>query len=191
MAGLKGYGESNPLLSALFGTFQSATSAGATTSALWSQLRESAGRAYLAGSIALDQYTASQIQEVGRGVLSDQGIGIGAVNWYRQASGEWLRAKLNLHAQANDEQILGTSIWVPKWAITTNAAVPTRYLSRVNFTYETLGGEIVTEWKSFEHFAPITTIEDILTNAQSQFANRDRYHVTRVVGVNDYEIAQR
>lgn len=191
MAGLNGYGESNPLLSALFGTFQSATSAGATTSALWSQLRESAGRAYLAGSIALDQYTTSQIQEVGRGVLSDQGIGIGAVNWYRQAAGEWLRAKLNLHAQENGEQILGTSIWVPKWAITTNAAVPTRYLSRVNFTYETLGGEIVTEWKSFEHFAPITTIEDILTNAQSQFANRDRYHVTRVIGVNDYEIAQR
>ena len=182
-----------PLLSGLFGVFQSAGAARQSTADLWSTLRVAAATWQFQAQGGGDLPTATELEATGAQILKDQGIGIQQVNTYRALSNQWRTAKGNLTGAELDQQITSQMIFQPPWARTTDTAVPSRYRIRMQFTAEDGGGTEFTTWGTFELQDPLTSIGDALNQATALVGKKptsDTPIGATVTGVNDYEIEQ-
>ncbi len=113
------------------------------------------------------------------------------MNRYTKMAGEFLRAKANLAAQGLDEQIMGTSIFNPEWSTTgDNPAVPTRYRVRVlrNITVRGFTHIERNEWASYEIASPITSMADVLAQANAMFSQADYNSRADINEILDYQI---
>lgn len=180
----------NGLLSGLWGVFQSAVQDNLPTSDIWTQLRITASTYYYQSrgeSVPRDE---TALEDLGRSVLSQAGVNAGNVSTYRMVAGNWLRSKVALANTALDEQISGNAVFVPPWATTTSSQVPTRIRARVNATWTNQAGEEITGWKTFEMFGPLTTPGALIDQASALITGSDKYQVSGLVSVNDYELEQ-
>ena len=184
---------SSPLLSSLFGAFQTGAGQKLDTASVWKSLRVTAGQVQYRISGSYEPITEDQLEANGAQILRQQGIGIQDVNTYRKLAGQWRAAKDNLQALDPDSQIRATEIFRPPWAQTDDPSVPSRYRIRVNWEITPAAGDVFTSWASYEVTAPITSIADALEQAGKLVAKQptsDTPPGASVTGVADYEIEQ-
>lgn len=183
----------NPLLSGLFGAFQSGAAQRLSTSDIWSSLRQAAGTWQLQATGQLENATVDDIQAAGVNVLSASGVNAAGVSTYRGIAGAWLAAKNRLQGLDMDQQISAREIFVPPWATTTQAGVPDRYRIRANWEITTPDGTVLNQWGSYELTTPLTNLNDVLAQAQAQagtIPNSDWPVGGVVTGIDDYELEQ-
>jgi hypothetical protein len=183
----------NSLASGLFGIFQSAASGGTDTATVWANLRSAAGTwAYQAGGGG-EMPTEAELEESGRQILKDQGVTIQTVNTYRALAGQWQSAREALASADEGSQITASQIFTPPWANSDTDAVPSRYRVRVNWELTPAAGDVFTKWSSYELTSPLTSLDDILAQAEGK-ARDDKYLYLLSGGaapsVSDYEIEQ-
>lgn len=183
----------SPLLSGLFGVLQSTSAAFTDTAGTWSALRQAAG-AWQWQSQGLGPLPDGDVLESnGQEILRSQGVGIQQVNTYRAIANSWRSAKANLHAQDLDEQIRATSIFQPPWAQTAATGVPSRYRARIEWEVTPQDGDPFFTWGTYELDSPITTMNDVLAQANGLVARKPTSNMplgAQVTDVNDYEIEQ-
>lgn len=181
----------NSLLSGLFGSFQSSIQSHASTADLWSDLRANAATWFYQSQGGGETPTDEELQETGRRILSEQGVGIQQVNTYRALSNQWATAKANLASNDPGDQIETSDIFRPPWAQSAGAGVPDRYRVRVGWQISPAGEDQYTKWASYELTSPITNMADVLDQAGSKMAG-DKYIQLLNGGdfpdVADYEI---
>jgi hypothetical protein len=158
----------NDLASGLFGTFQESAAAGLDTQTVWEKLREAAGSWQWSTSGRGGEPSPEELQDVGRGVLSDQGIEGRVVGEYRKIAGEWLGAKERLGSLEPQSQIRGQHIWQPPWAQTTDPNVPSEYRARAQWQMTPTSGDSYTLWKTYELQTPLTSRGDIEGQVEGQ-----------------------
>jgi hypothetical protein len=187
-----GAGES-PLLSGLFGAFQTASAFRQDTATLWSTLRVNAAtwqfQAQGGGAIP----SQADLEAQGRQILHDQGVGLQQVNTYRAIANQWRTAKANLHQLDMDEQIENRHIFQPPWAQTAQQGVPDRYRVRVEWEVEPIEGDSFTTWGSYEVDSPLTSLQDILDQAGALVGNKPSSDIpvgAEVKNATDYELEQ-
>jgi hypothetical protein len=193
MSAPPGEGGTNPLLSGLFGTLQSAASQRLSTASVWQTLRVAAGTWQHQASGGGETPSLAQLEEAGRAVLSQAGVGIQQVNAYRGVAGQWLAAKQRLHAADSAAQVQGNQIFTPPWATTAGPDQQSRFRVRVNWTITPTAGDVFNKWSTYEMTAPVTSIDDVLGQAAAKAAG-DKYLSLLSGGaepaVADYEIEQ-
>lgn len=193
MAGEGGWLNASPLLSGLFGSLQQAAQAHQTTQDLWTNLRVQAATWQWQSTGQGELPSQAVLEEQGRSILSEQGVGIQQVNTYRALANQWANAKANLGAANPADQIRGGSIFVPPWAQTTGDAVPSRYRVRVQWEVTPEGGDPFNTWGTYETGDPLTSLQDVLDRAGSLVGKKPTSNVplgAQVSGVSDYELEQ-
>jgi len=187
-----GAGES-PLLSGLFGAFQSAAGQRQDTASLWSTLRVNAAtwewQSQGLGELPSDQ----ELEARGAQILHEQGVGIQQVNAYRALANQWRSAKQNLADAGESDQIMADQIFRPPWAQTTAGGVPDRYRVRVQWQVEPVEGDAFTTWGSYEIDSPLTSLSDILDQAGGLVGNKPTSDIpagAQVTGATDFELEQ-
>jgi hypothetical protein len=110
--------QQHPLLSGLFGTFQTAAQDKVNTSELWTALRQAAGNWWYQSNGLKVPTDPAVLESTGASVLHSQGVSAGNVSVYRGIAGVWLQSKKNLHELDWNDQITGECIFVPPWAKT-------------------------------------------------------------------------
>jgi hypothetical protein len=193
MPGPAGWGGSNSLLQGLFGSFQAGAAQHTDTASIWTSLRINA--ANWANRFTPDEGALSdaELEEQGKGILAQAGVNAVTVSTYRGIAGQWLAAKQNLLAADQDTAIAANQIFRPPWAKTADPAVPDRYQLRVQYTITPTIGDAFTKWSTYEVTAPLTTISNILDQANGLVAG-DKY-LSLLAGdtdpeVSDYELRQ-
>lgn len=193
MAGEPGFPGQNSLLSGLFGVLQTSASQRLSTADVWQSLRVAAGTWQFQAQGGGELPPTADLEAAGREILSRSGIGIQQVNTYRGIAGQWLASKQRLQAAENNLQVTGQQIFTPPWATTTGGEQLSRYRVRINWEITPVAGEVFTKWSAYELTAPITTIEDALSQAGAKAAG-DKYldllSGGAPLGVADYEIEQ-
>lgn len=164
----------NPLLSGMFGSFQRGAAEHETTTAIWERLRQNAGEWEQSVSGRGGTPTISELQEAGREVLAEQGVGALQVNEYRRVAGEWLGAKERLEALGREQQVTASAIFRPPWAQTASGAVPEAFKARVQWQITPTSGEAFTKWSTYELTSPLLTTGDVIDQATAAMEN-DRY----------------
>lgn len=149
----------------MFGALQTGAAERASTGDIWSSLRQTAGSWLYAAQGQPAPSDDRVLEEVGRQVLSTQGVDAASVSAFRGIAGSWLGAKQALHALDLGQQVTAGEIFRPPWSATANALTPSRYRIRTQWQYESAAGDILTGWKSDELTAPLTTKGDALTQA--------------------------
>ena len=187
-----GAGDS-PLLSGLFGVFQSMAAQYADTATIWTTLRVNA-------AVQANQFTGggenpsiSELEAQGAQILKSQGVDAIQVGLYRSLAGQWRTAKANLTGADQRQQITGAMIFQPPWAQTLDDSVPSRYRMRVEWQGEDAVGTPFTTWGTYEMGTPLTSIEDALARARTlvgKVPTSDMPPGASIVGINDYEMEQ-
>lgn len=193
MASEGGWLNASPLLSGLFGSLQQAAQAHMTTTALWQTLRVQAGTWAWQSTGQGELPSQEVLEENGRSILSQQGVGIQQVNTYRALANQWANAKASLSEANPADQLRGDQIFVPPWAQTTGDAVPSRYRVRVNWEVTPEGGDPFNTWGTYETSDPLTSLQDVLDQAGSLVGKKPTSNVplgAQVTGVSDYELEQ-
>lgn len=188
-----GFSGASALLSGLFGSFQNSIQAHASTADLWSDLRTNAATWYYQAQGGGETPTEDELQETGRRILSEQGVGIQQVNQYRALSNQWATAKRNLQEGNGDDQVTANQIFRPPWATSADSAVPDRYRIRVRWDSTGVDGNPVNQWSSYELTAPVGSINDALDQAGDKVAGDQYLQLlagTTPLEVGDYEIEQ-
>jgi hypothetical protein len=158
---------------------------------VWEALRLAAGSWQQRAAGVTEQVSDSQLAQIGREALSKAGIGIAQVNTYRGLAGSWLAAKTQLHALDEDQQIPAGAIFTPPWAITTANGVEPRYRARVNWAVEAPDGEQFEKWSTYEVDAPLTTLGDLLGEAEDaaeDYVDSDQVYAASGLSVLDFEL---
>lgn len=163
-----------PLLTGAFGSFQSAALAGLSTSEVWSKLREVVGQWAFSTSGAAGTPTVSELEDTGREILSQQGIGIQQVNTYRALAGQWRGAKERIASLDQGAQIDAAAIFRPPWAATAGPAVPSQYRARVNWQITPSSGDVFTRWSTYTLTTPLMSKGDVLAQATASMED-DKY----------------
>jgi hypothetical protein len=182
-----------PLLSGLFGVFQSASGGFQSTASIWSALRQSAATWQFQAGGGGDLPPTEELESIGAQILKDQGISIQQVNTYRAMAGSWRSAKANLQAADSDQQITGSMIFQPPWATTTDTSVPSRYRLRVQWQFQTEAGESGTSWGTYEMGSPLTSVADALDQASQMMGKKPTSDIpvgATVSQANDYSLEQ-
>lgn len=159
----------NRLLSGMWGTLQRASEERLTTERVWSSLRSRAAEWSLQARGLPPAASVAEEQELGRQVLSQQGIQPGNVSVWRGEAGRWRRAGEVLNGLGADEQITSEAIFTPPWAKTAGAGVPSRYHARSLWQIEDSEGAIHEAWRTDEVETPLTTkryIEEQLSSGE-------------------------
>lgn len=157
---------SNPLLRGLFGSLQSAASQSLDTSSIWSSLRAAAGSWQFSARGVAQPWDPTELEAAGRAILSAQGVNGATVSTFRGIAGSWLGSKQRLHALGEQEQITGRAVFTAPWARTADASVPSRYRLRTQWQVTPSTGDPFTVWKADEIDGPLTTLADMLGQAQ-------------------------
>lgn len=193
MPGGPAEGSTNPLLSGLFGVLQSAAAARLSTADVWQSLRVAAGTWQYQAQGGGETPSLSELEQAGRQILSENGVGLQQVNEYRASAGQWRAAKERLQAANNGTQVQGNQIFVPPWATTAGPEQQSRFRLRVNWEITPTAGDVFNKWSSYELTAPVTTIADALDQANGMMSG-DKY-LQLLAGDSsptpiDYEIEQ-
>jgi hypothetical protein len=149
----------------LFGSFQAGAEAGSTTSEVWQDLRVNAATWQEATSGTPGASSIQELEEAGRQILSNAGVGIQDVNTYRSIAGDWLSAKQQLQAAALDQQIEAPMVFVPPWATTTGGEQDSQYRVKVAWTIPDEGVGAHLQWGTYLIGAPLTSVGDLLDQA--------------------------
>jgi hypothetical protein len=158
---------------------------------MWRGLREGA-YSWAEGVLSVTSSTPPTPEEIQ--ARADEFIGhvtIQDMNRYSQLAGEYLRARQNLQQLGEGGQITGDAIFSPPWSKTVgNPAVPTRYRLRVQREIEVRGFTRITrtEWATYEFSGPITSIADLLNQANTLFAQADYNARASINQILDYSI---
>lgn len=181
------------LLRGAFGSLQQAAAQSLGTAGVWDALRRTVGQwSYQTQGIG-SQPSDTELLDAGRKILSAQGVGIQQVNQYRGLAGEWRGAHETLLNLDPDEQIRGSSIFQPPWAITAADGVDNRYQFRVKWQITPVEGDPFVKWSTYEVDNPLTTVADLLDQAGTKAAG-DRYLYLLSGGsapeATDYELEQ-
>jgi hypothetical protein len=190
---LPGIGGENPLLSGLFGVLQTAATQRLSTEDVWSSLRQAAGSWAFQAAGGGPTPSIADLEALGTRILSEQGVGIQQVNSYRALAGTWRQAAANAQNLPADQQILAQDIFVPPWAKTTAAGVPSEYRVRVQWQVQPTVGEAFTTWGTYQLTSPLTTIADVLTQAQGLVGKKPTSATppgANITGIVSYEIEQ-
>lgn len=193
MASEGGWLNASPLLSGLFGSLQQAAVNHLPTQDLWTQLRVNAATWQWQTTGQGELPSQEVLEQQGRSILSEQGVGIQQVNTYRALANQWASAKDALHAGDPASQVNGEQIFTPPWAQTTSDAVPSRYRVRVNWEVTPTSGDPYSTWGAYEASDPLTSIQDVLDQAGSLVGKKPTSNVplgSQVTGVSDYELEQ-
>lgn len=183
----------NPLLSGSFGVLQSEAASRASTQDVWRALRINAGTWQWQAQGGGELPPVGELERAGAQILHDQGVTIQHVNAYRQVAGQWRYAKESLQRLESDQQITAREIWQPPWATSTSSEVPSRYQVRLQWQMQSATGELGTVWGTYELENPLTTLNDVIDQAQSKAGRKPTSDLplgSKITGVNDYEIAQ-
>lgn len=160
---------------------------------MWDALRSGA-QAWASGVLSITSVLPPTEAEIN--LQAQQLIGnvtVRDMNRYTALAGQYISSKNNLLSQGLEEQILGTSIFVPPWATTAgNPAVPDRYRIRVlrDITVQGFTAIQRQEWATYELTGPITTAGVALDYANQLFTGADYNARARINSVLDYSIEQ-
>jgi hypothetical protein len=178
----------------MFGSFVSAREEGGGSAAnMWQALRDSAS-AWAASTLNIispntptqDEINAAAHELIGNVTIQD-------VNKYTALAGQYLSARANLAAQGLEQEIMGTSIFVPPWSTTAgNPAVPDRYRIRVLRDITVAGFTKIDrqEWATYELAGQLTTAGDALDYANTLFEQSDYNARASINNVVSYSIEQ-
>lgn len=179
------------VLRGLFGSFVSAAEQRLSTADVWAGLRQSANdwaRSVLSVTVgpdvSEDDIAAKASQLLGHVTITD-------VNNYRSLAGQALRAKQNLQSLGENDQIYATSVFRAPWAQTAdNPAIPTRYRLRVLRSITVHGFTDIErqEWASYDLGASLTTIADMLAQADRAFNSADYNRTADINETLDYSL---
>jgi hypothetical protein len=179
------------VLSGLWGSLVNAASEGRSTSNMWSALKEGAYN-YAASVLNVTSATTpsdAEIQAAAQQLIGH--VTITDMNRYSALAGQYLSAKANLQAIAQNQQIEGNMIFSPPWATTVgNPAVPTRYRIRVLRDITVFGFTQIQrqEWSSYELGGVLTTTGDALGLADQLFNQADYNARAQINSILDYSI---
>lgn len=154
-------------MAGMWGNFQRAAEERMSTADLWSSLRSTAAQWSLQTRGLPPAASLEEERALGSQILSEHGITGPNVSVWRGESGAWLRAKEQLHALGEHEQITSNAIYTPPWAQTSNPGVPSRYRIRTQWVYETAEGETEAMWRTDELTTPLTSLGDIFRQAEA------------------------
>lgn len=154
------------LLRGLFGSFQAGAAGHAATADIWSDLRSNAASWLFAAQGRETPYDPAELQQVGKGILTAQGIDAATVSTWRGLAGQWLQAKENLAGREPGEQVLASDIFQPPWATTNDSSVPSRYRIRTQWQVEPAAGDVFTRWRTTEIEGEITDLDSLLAQGQ-------------------------
>ncbi len=183
--------DADSVLRGLFPNLVSASASGRSATNMWNALRQGAYD-WAQQTLHITNVTppneaviqAKAAELIGHVTIMD-------MNRYVAKAGEFLRARANLQAQGLDQQIMGTSTFTPPWASTAdNPAVPTRYRVRVLRSITVRGFTHIqrNEWASYEISSPLTTMGDILDQANAMFSQADYNSRADINEILDYSI---
>lgn len=192
MPGPWGAGE-NPLLSGLFGAFQSAAGQRQDTASLWQTLRVNAATWQWQAQGGGELPSQAELEAQGAQILREQGVGIQQVNAYRAIANQWRTAKANLSDAGESDQITAGQIFRPPWAQTSAQGVDERYSVRVQWQVQPLQGDSFTTWGTYEISSPLTSLEDLLDQAGQLVGQKPTSDIplgATVTGAADYELTQ-
>lgn len=168
-------GDAESRLRGLYGSFLSSASQSATTSEVWSGLRESAAQSVygpLSTVLGRDP-TSIEVDIAAKEWM--RGITIQDVSRYRGIAGRQLSSQRQLSRLGLDEQITQESIFNPPWS--SNGSIvgrQTAYRIRWQTQRETESG-IETKWMSTTLSGQLTTINDVVGQREA-FMTENRYH---------------
>lgn len=166
MAGPAPLPTDSPLLRGLFGVFQSGAAVGASTSEVWQDLRTAAGSWQFQAQGIAQPFDPAAVTEAGRQILSAQGINAATVSTFRGVAGSWLSAANSLQRLEQNQQITARDVFTPPWSITAGENTPSRYRVRTQWQIEPAVGDVFTKWKADEVTGPLTTLADVLGQAE-------------------------
>lgn len=133
---------------------------------IWKDLRTNAGSWQFAAQGVAQPWDPTELESAGRAILSAQGVNGATVSTFRGIAGSWLGSKQNLHALGEQEQITGNAVFTAPWARTADASVPSRYRLRTQWQIEPAAGDVFTTWKADEIDGPLTSLVDLLGQAE-------------------------
>jgi hypothetical protein len=182
--------DADSVLSSLWGSLVNGAASGRDAANMWQSLREGAySRAESILNITSPTTpTEAEIQAKGQELIAH--VTVMDMNRYTKMAGEYLAARQNLQTLDLNQQITGNSIFTPRWATTAdNPAVPTRYRIRVlrSITYRGIG-TTTEKWSTYEINAPLTTVADALSQANSLFSQQNYNRSAGINEVLDYVI---
>lgn len=183
----------NPLLSGLFGVFQSGSAARQSTADVWSALRVAAGTWQWQSQGKGELPSQAELESSGAEILRSQGVGLQEVNTYRAIANQWRTARENLQALGQGDQIYNQAIFQPPWAQTQGDEQPSRYRVRVQWEITPAQGDSFNTWGTYEVDSPITSLQDILDQAGQMVAKKPTSNTPLgavVSGINSYELEQ-
>lgn len=193
MAGAQDWEGFHRLLNGAFGTLQQAAAQRMDTAAIWQRLRVTTGTTFYQSQGIPLPATDQEIEERGRQILSEQGVGVRQVNAYRGLAGQWLRAKQSLQQLGSEQVVLPQDIFVPPWARTATGEVPSRYRMRVQWNLVDDLGRPSTAWGTYELQSPLTTVGDALAASQNLAGLQPTSDIppgSVISGVQDFQIEQ-
>jgi hypothetical protein len=158
---------------------------------MWNALREGAYNyaASVLNVTSASEPTNEEIQAAAQQLIGH--VTITDMNRYSALAGQYLSAKANLQAAAQNQQIEGNMIFSPPWSTTTaNPAVPTRYRIRVLRDITVFGFTQIqrNEWSTYELGGVLTTPGDALAMADQLFNQADYNSRARINQILDYSI---
>lgn len=193
MAEQEGWPGANPLLSSLFGVFQSNAAERVDTAGTWAALRQAAGT-WAWQSQGLGELPSDAVlQANGAEILRKQGVGIREVNTYRRVANEWRSAHEALLNSTGTEQLQAEHIFVPPWSQTALGAAESRYRVKVQWEVTPQAGDPFNMWASYETQSPLTSLDDLLAQAGQLSAKKPTSALplgASITGVTDYNLEQ-
>lgn len=173
--------------------FRSAAGARASTAGLWSALRVNAATWQWQAQGGGELPSQAELEATGAEILSQQGVGIQNVNAYRAIAGAARAAHDSLQSLDLNAQLTSKQIFVPPWAKTTSDAVASRYSIRVLWNVTPAEGEVFSKWSTYEVTSPLTTMADILDQANAlakTVPTSDQIATANQLEAGDYELQQ-
>lgn len=153
----------------MWGSFQSAAQQHVDTAQVWSDLRSTAAQWERRARGLPPAASVEEEQQLGREILSREGITAPNVAVWRAQAGRWRQARENLNNLGRKEQITSTEIYSPPWAKTSAPGVEPQYKVRVQWQYESEEGEPILHTEEYQLPTPLThreAIEDMLTKQE-------------------------
>lgn len=178
----------DPLLRGLFGVLQAGAQERMSTADIWSSLRLGAAEQFNKIRGLGSPPTVAELEEQGRQILHQQGIGVAQVNAARKAAGQWLEARRRLDQLPDDAQITGRTIFSSDWAKTGQAGVKPQFRARVSYGVVGPDGSEFSVWRSIDLGSVLTTKGDLIDQARKFFpvqGDSDIPPGSRMSGVND------
>lgn len=135
----------------------------------------------------------TELEQLGTGILRQQGIGAIEVNRARAAAGQWRAAHESLLSADPGAQITGRQIFTPPWSTTSQAGVASRFRLRVQWEVQAASGESTQVWGTYDLATPLTSLTDVLSQAGALVGKKPTSDIGQgavVTGANDYTIEQ-